>query len=299
MSLHRVPAVRHAHVDVGGISVFYRESLPAVPVPGAPPLLLLHGFPSASHQYRRLIDLLGDRYRMIAPDYPGFGQTGLPAGRADGGDFAFSFEALADVVEGFVDAIGLDRFALYVFDFGAPIGMRLATRRPDAIAGLVVQNGNIYEEGLSEAARGFIALKREDEGAETQIRGLLTLDGTRMQYETGTTDAERLAPDGWTLDQAYLDRPGIIQAQIDLALDYKSNLALYPTWQSWLRTHRPPLLVTWGRGDPFFPEPGAHAFRADVPEADIHIFDGGHFLLEDKLNAVAGPLDRFMTQLAR
>lgn len=254
MSLHRVPVVRHAHVDVGPVRVFYRESIPADPVPAAPPLLLLHGFPSASHQYRRLIDLLGDRYRMIAPDYPGFGQTGLPPRRADGSAFEFSFEALADVVEGFVDAIGLDRFALYVFDFGAPVGMRLATRRPDAIAGLVVQNGNIYDEGLSDAARGFIALKREDEGAEAQIRGLLTLEGTRMQYETGTRDAACLAPDGWTLDQAYLDRPGIVDAQIDLALDYKSNLALYPSWQTWLRTHRPPLLVTWGRGDPFFPE---------------------------------------------
>jgi Predicted hydrolases or acyltransferases (alpha/beta hydrolase superfamily) len=297
MALHRVPLVRHRFVEVEGIPVFYRESVPSRPVPGAPPLLLLHGFPSASHQYRRLIDVLGDRYRILAPDYPGFGHTGLPRRRADGGAFDFTFDALARVVEGFVAALGLESFALYVFDFGAPVGMRLATRHPGRVAGLIVQNGNMYEEGLSDGARGFIALRREDEGAADQVRGLLTLAGTRMQYEAGVVDPELLSPDGWTLDQSFLDRPERAEAQLDLAFDYKSNVELYPVWQEWLRYNRPPALIVWGRGDPFFPEPGARAYRRDLPDAGIHVLDSGHFLLEDRLNEVAALVDGFMVRL--
>lgn len=282
-----VPHIRHRHVDIDGTSVFYRESVPVEDPDDAPVLLLLHGFPSASHQFRRLFDVLGARYRLVAPDYPGFGHSDTPTSTTEGGSFAYTFDHLADLVEGFVTRLGLTRFALYVFDFGAPVGFRLATRHPERIAGLVVQNGNAYDEGLSEGAREFISLRPDVAGAEATVRGLFTLEATRGQYEGGTTDPELVAPDGWTLDQHFLDQPGRTQPQLDLAFDYKSNLDLYPEWQAWLRAHLPPALVVWGRNDPFFPEPGAHAYRRDLPQAEVHLFDTGHFALEEYLPEIA------------
>lgn len=282
----------HRHLDVGGVRVFYRESLPERE--DAPVLLLLHGFPSGSHQFRRLIDVLGARYRLIAPDYPGFGHTRAPDG------FTYSFDRLADVTEGFVQRLGLTRFVMYLFDFGAPVGFRLAERHPEWIAGLVVQNGNAYTEGLSDGARDFIALRPETPGAERAVRDLLTPDGTRSQYETGVTDAESLAPDGWTLDQHFLDLPGRKEAQVALAFDYRSNVERYGRWQAWLREHTPPTLITWGAADPFFPEPGARAYLRDVPDAELHLFGTGHFALETHLPEiaplVAGFLDRTWTR---
>ena len=278
-----IPDVVHRHVEVDGVRVFYREAGP----PYAPTLLLLHGFPSASHQFRRLIDALGTRYRLVAPDYPGFGHSDAPESATTGGSFSYTFDHLADVIEGFLERIGLNRFVMYVFDFGAPVGFRIATRHPEWVAGLVVQNGNAYDEGLSEAARDVIALRPDTPGAEQQIRGLLTLDGTRSQYLTGVSDPDLVAPDGWTLDQHVLDLPGHQQLQIDLAFDYHSNTELYPAWQGWLRRHRPPTLVVWGRGDPFFTEAGARAYRRDVPNAELHLLDTGHFALEDKLADIA------------
>ncbi|WP_281689428.1 alpha/beta fold hydrolase [Pseudonocardia thermophila] len=278
----------HRHIDIGDVRVFFRESQPDRP--DAPVLLLLHGFPSGSHQFRRLIDVLGARYRLVAPDHPGFGRTVAPV------DFTYTFDRLADVTEGFVHALGLVRFVVYVFDFGAPIGFRLAERHPERIAGLVVQNGNAYVEGLSADAREFIALRPETPGALERIRALLTLEGTRMQYETGVPDPERLAPDAWLLDQVYLDLPGRKDAQVALALDYRSNVERYERWQHWLRTHTPPTLITWGVGDPFFPEPGARAYLRDLPDAELHLFDTGHFALETHLGEIApliaGFLDR-------
>lgn len=281
-----LPRVQHRHIDVDGVQVFYRESVPQHA--DAPVLLLLHGFPSASHQFRRLIDVLGAHYRLVAPDYPGFGHTEAPTG------FDYSFERLADITEGFVQRLGLERFTMYLFDFGAPVGFRLATRRPERVAGLVVQNGNAYEAGLSDAAREFIALRPEAEGAEDTIRGLLTLAGTRGQYEAGTAEPSLIAPDGWTLDQRFLDLPGRKEAQVALAFDYKSNVALYPKWQAWLREHRPPTLIVWGAGDPFFPEPGARAYLADLPDAELHLFDTGHFALEDRLGDIAPLIAGFL-----
>ncbi|MFI7337528.1 alpha/beta fold hydrolase [Streptomyces sp. NPDC050085] len=289
-SLLALPArTAHRRVRVDGVDVFYRESLPDRA--DAPVLLLLHGFPSASHQFRRLIDTLGRHYRLIAPDYPGFGHTRAPE------DFTYTFDRLADVVDGFTDALGLTQYALYVFDFGAPIGFRHALRHPDRITGLVVQNGNAYEEGLSEAARDFTALTPDTPGAEEAVLGLLTLDGTRSQYETGTADPELLAPEGWLLDQHFLELPGRKRAQLALAYDYKSNVAAYPTWQAWLREHRPPTLITWGTGDPFFPEPGARAYLRDVPDAALHLFPTGHFALEDHLPEIAPLIADFLDQL--
>ncbi|KAB2346132.1 alpha/beta hydrolase [Actinomadura rudentiformis] len=288
MTFPMVARTVHRHVEVDGVKVFYRESEPARD--DAPVLLLLHGFPSASHQFRRLIDVLGARYRLIAPDYPGFGHTEAPA------DFDYRFDRLADITEGFVERLGLTRFVMYVFDFGAPVGFRLATRHPEWIAGLVVQNGNAYEEGLSDGARDFIALRPEVEGAEETIRGLLTLEGTRGQYEGGTSRSELVAPDGWTLDQHFLDVPGRKEAQVALAFDYHSNVELYGEWHEWLRKHSPATLITWGSNDPFFPEPGAHAYLRDVPQAELHVFETGHFALEEKLPEIApliaGFLDR-------
>jgi pimeloyl-ACP methyl ester carboxylesterase len=271
--------IAHRHVDVDGVEVFYRESLPDRA--DAPVLLLLHGFPSASHQFRRLLDALGARYRLVAPDYPGFGHTRVPDG------FTYSFDRLADVVEGFVDRLGLTRFALYLFDFGAPVGFRLAARHPERVTGLFVQNGNAYSEGLSDAAREFIALTPETPRGEQAILDLFTLDATRGQYEGGTADPALVAPEGWLLDQFFLDQPGRKQAQLALAYDYHSNVAAYPEWQSWLRAHRPPTVIAWGVNDPFFTEAGARAYLRDVPDAELHLFDTGHFALEDHLPEIA------------
>ncbi|MFC4056943.1 alpha/beta fold hydrolase [Planomonospora corallina] len=281
-----IPHVRHRSVEVDGVRVFYREAGPA----DAPVLLLLHGFPSASHQFRRLFDALGDRYRLVAPDYPGFGRTSAPEG------FAYTFDRLAGIVEGFLVRLELSRFVMYVFDFGAPVGFRLAARRPEWIAGLVVQNGNAYAEGLSEGAREFTALRPGRPGAEERIRDLLTPEGTRGQYEAGVADRELVDPDDWTLDQHFLELPGRKDAQVALAFDYHTDVASYPAWQAWLRAHTPPALVVWGRHDPFFPEPGARAYLRDLPEAEVHLFDTGHFALETHLPQiaplVAGFLDR-------
>ncbi len=276
----------HRHLEVDGVRVFYRESLPDRA--DAPILLLLHGFPSGSHQFRRLIDVLGSRYRLIASDYPGFGHTQAPDG------FTYSFDRLADITEGFVRRLGLDKFVMYVFDFGAPIGFRIAERHPEWIAGLVVQNGNAYEEGLSGAARGLIGLTPKTPGAQDTIQGMLTLAGTRSQYETGVTSPDLIAPDGWTLDQHFLDLPGRKEAQQALIFDYHSNVEHYDDWQAWLRRHTPPTLITWGSHDPFFPEPGAHAYLHDLPDAELHLFDTGHFALETHLPEIAPLIADFL-----
>ncbi|MGX2998885.1 alpha/beta fold hydrolase [Streptomyces sp. JNUCC 64] len=282
-----VPArTAHRSVDIDGVEVFYRESLPEHP--DAPVVLLLHGFPSASHQFRRLIDTLGARYRLIAPDYPGFGHTRAPDG------FTYTFERLTDIVEGFTEHLGLTRFTMYLFDFGAPIGFRLAGRHPERIAGLIVQNGNAYTEGLSPAARAFTALTPQDPGADQTVLDLFTLESTRAQYETGTTDPSLIPPESWLLDQHFLDQPGRKQAQLALAYDYKTNIAAYPAWQAWLREHQPPTLITWGTNDPFFPEPGAHAYLKDLPHAELHLLPTGHFALEDHLPDIAQHITRFL-----
>jgi putative NADH-flavin reductase/pimeloyl-ACP methyl ester carboxylesterase len=277
-----LPRIAHRHVEVDGLRIFYRE---VDAPPGSPTLLLLHGFPTASHQFRRLLDALGDRFRLVAPDYPGFGYSDLGPS---------TFDGLADTLEGFCRALGLDRFAMYVFDFGAPVGFRLATRHPDWIAGLVVQNANAYEAGLSPLARDFIALRPEHEGADARIRELLTLSATRGQYLHGAAEPESIAPDGWTLDHHFLQPPERRQHQVDLAFDYKSNVERYPQWQAWLREHRPPTLVVWGRNDPFFTEAGAEAFRDDVPDAEVHVLDTGHFALDERVDVIAPLIGSFL-----
>ncbi|USI93088.1 alpha/beta fold hydrolase [Rhodococcus pyridinivorans] len=283
-----VAQVVHRYLDVDDVTVFYRETLPVRS--DAPVLLLLHGLPSGSHQFRRLMDVLGSRYRLIAPDHPGFGHTEVPDG------FTYSFDRLADFTERFVEQLGLDRFAMYVFDYGAPIGFRLAERHPEWIAGLITQNGNGYRDGLSETARELLQLSPDIPGAEETLRDLLTMTGTRSQYETGVADLTSLSPDGWILDQHFLELPGRKQAQLDLLFDYHTNIESYDRWQAWLRRHTPPTLITWGRNDPFFTEPGARAYLRDVPDAELHLFDTGHFALDTHLPQIAPLIADFLNR---
>lgn len=293
-AMNREPQIRHRRVDVQGIGIFYREAGPA----DAPVLLLLHGFPSSSHQYRQLLPMLGRRWRVIAPDYPGFGHSDAPLPASAGGSYTYSFDSLAATMAGFCDALGLRRFVPYMFDFGGPVGLRLAERHPERIAGLIVQNANAHEEGLSGMAREAVAQKPGVPGAEEKVRALLRPDTTRWQYLEGAADPERVSPDAWTMDQHFLDLPGRDRIQVDLALDYHSNVALYPRWQAWLRKHRPPALLLWGRHDPIFIETGAHAWRRDLPEARLRLFDGGHFMLEEYAAEVAALVDEFLAGLS-
>lgn len=280
-----IPQIHHRHRDIDGVRVFYRETDPGS---DAPALVLLHGFPSASHQFARLIDAVGDRYRVIAPDYPGFGHTEAPA------DFVYTFDNLARIVERLLLDLGLERFALYMFDFGGPVGLRIAQRHPERVTALVIQNANAYAEGLSPLARDFIALRPDQPGAEATVRGLFTLESTRGQYEGGTDDPTLIAPDGWTLDQHFLDLPGRGDAQAALAFDYRSNVERYPEWQAWLARHQPPTLILWGRRDMFFPESGALAYRGDLPDAEVHLLDTGHFALEDQLHRIVPLMTAFL-----
>jgi pimeloyl-ACP methyl ester carboxylesterase len=274
------------------IEVFYREQ----GHPERPTLLLLHGLPSSSHMFRDLMPLLADDYHLVAPDLPGFGYTQSPP--AD--EFAYTFDHLAEVVEGFTEALHLERFVLYVFDYGAPVGLRIATKHPERIAGLVVQNGNAYAEGLSADTQPLQDYWDDRAAGEEGMRGLLTIDGTKLQYTAGVPEEhlERMSPDAWTLDQHLLDLPGRDQAQLDLLYDYRTNVASYPAWQAYLRTHRPPTLITWGANDPFFIVPGAEAYLRDVPDAELHLFPTGHFALETHASEIADKIRAFRPRIA-
>ncbi|MFL6576279.1 MAG: alpha/beta fold hydrolase [Povalibacter sp.] len=289
-----IPSIEHRYVTVDGILIFYRETGPKDGLP----LLLLHGFPSASHQYRRLMDALGLQYRLIAPDYPGFGHSDSPASSNAGGTFVYSFDRLAHFIERFCEQLGLRRFVLYAFDFGGPVGFRIASRHPEWIAGLIVQNANAYAEGLSPLARDFIALRRDQPEAEKQVLGIMTLAFTREQYVGGTERAELVSPDGWTLDQHFLDLPGRKQIQLDLAFDYHTNVALYSEWQRWMKSQQPPTLIVWGANDPFFTADGARAFLRDLPQARVHLLNSGHFALEEKLGVIAPHISDFISTLS-
>jgi len=282
-------AIFHRNIQVNGLNIFYREAGPA----DAPTLLLLHGFPSSSRQFVKLMEALADRFHLVAPDYPGFGLSDAPAPDA----FTYSFDSLAGVVEGFCEALGLDRFVAYLFDFGAPIGLRLAERHPEWIAGLVIQNGNAYEEGFSPMARDLVALRPGRPGAAEAVMGILTAEVTRSQYLGGARDPERIAPEGWLLDQHFLDLPGRKAIQVDLALDYHRNVERYPAWQAWLREHRPLALIVWGRNDAFFPEAGAKAYLRDLPEAELHLLDTGHFALEEDVDVIAARMAAFVERI--
>jgi pimeloyl-ACP methyl ester carboxylesterase len=274
--------------DVDGLKVFYRESGPA----GAPKLLLLHGYPSAGHMFRNLIPQLADRFHVVAPDLLSFGQSAMPSR----GSFSYTFAALTDAIAGFTDAVGFDRYALYVFDYGAPVGFRLAVRRPERVTAIVTQNGNAYEEGLSDGWDPIRAYWREPTQANRDaIRSLVQPETTVWQYTHGVPDPSLVSPDGYTLDNHYLARPGADEIQLDLFLDYASNVELYPEFQEYFRTRRPPLLATWGRNDPFFLPAGAEAFKRDIPGADVRLLDTGHFALETHATEIAAAIRGFLT----
>jgi len=281
-------ATTYRRAAVNGLKVFYRESGPSA----APKLLLLHGFPTAGHMFRDLIPQLADRFHVVAPDLPGFGQSDMPSRES----FTYTFEALADAIEGFTDAVGFDRYALYVFDYGAPTGFRLALRRPERITAIVTQNGNAYEEGLSDGWEPIRAYWKEPTLANRDaIRSLIQPETTVWQYTHGVADRSSVSPDGYTLDNHYLARPGAGEIQLDLLLDYASNIDLYPAFHEYFRTRQPPLLATWGRNDPFFLPAGAEAFKRDIPDADVRLLDTGHFALETHASEVAAAIRGFLT----
>ena len=268
-------ATHHRTLRIDGVDVFYREAGP----PGAPVVVLLHGFPTSSHMFRNLIPRLADRYRVIAPDYPAFGHSATPDRRK----FEYSFAKYAEVVDELLQRLGARRYALYVQDYGAPVGFRLALKHPERISALVVQNGNAYEEGLGDFWGPIKAYWAERTPARREaLRAGLTPAATRSQYVDGVRDPSRISPDNWAIDQALLDRPGVDEIMLDLFLDYGTNVSLYPRFQAFFRERRPPTLIVWGRNDVIFPPEGARPYLRDLPDAELHLLDSGHFALEDQ-----------------
>ncbi|MEX3979858.1 alpha/beta fold hydrolase [Paraburkholderia sp. EG287A] len=282
-----MPAIAYRRADVDGFNVFYREAGRV----GAPKLLLLHGFPSAGHMFRDLIPKLADRFHIVAPDLPGFGQSDLP----DRDQFAYTFENIAKVMGRFTEHIGFDRFAVYVFDYGAPTGFRLALAHPERITAIISQNGNAYEEGLSDGWNPIRAYWQDASPANREaLRAMLSREATIWQYTHGVPDASAVSPDGYSLDDYYMNRPGAHEIQLDLFRDYRNNVALYPEFQAYFRTHRPPFLAVWGKNDPFFLPPGAEAFKRDLPQAVVRFFDTGHFALETHADEIATAITEFL-----
>jgi pimeloyl-ACP methyl ester carboxylesterase len=280
-------------VEVDGLKLFYREAGPA----DAPVLLLLHGFPTSSLMYRELMPRLASRYRVIAPDLPGFGFTEVPAERK----YTYTFDALAVTINAFVEKLGLTRYALYIFDYGAPVGLRLALAHPERITAIVSQNGNAYEEGLGKEAWNPVQnyWRQPTQENRDALRAFLTLDSIRWQYTHGASDPARVAPETYTLDAALIARPGNQEIQLDLFGNYSSNVALYPEFQRYFRERKPPVLAIWGKNDPFFIPPGAEAFRRDNPNATVTFLDTGHFALETHVDEIAAAVGEFLGSAIR
>ena len=279
-------AIRYRTADVDGFHVFFREA----GAPQAPKLLLLHGFPSAGHMFRDLIPRLDDRFHIIAPDLPGFGRSDMPRRGC-------TFDRIAETIGRFTEVIGFDRYAVYVFDYGAPTGFRLAVKHPERITAIISQNGNAYEEGLSAGWSPIRAYWENDSPANRQkLRAFLTPETTIWQYTHGVPDPSIVSPDGYSLDNFYMSRPGADELQLDLFGDYRSNVALYPTFQAYFRTHKPPLLAVWGKNDPFFLPPGAEAFKRDIPNADVRFLETGHFALETHCEEIAVAIRDFLSR---
>ncbi|HVI89206.1 MAG TPA: alpha/beta hydrolase [Dongiaceae bacterium] len=280
--------IRYHSADVDGFKIFYREAGRQ----GAPKLLLLHGFPSSGHMFRDLMPLLADRFHIVAPDLPGFGQSDLPARSASD---HVTFARVAAITDRFTEVIGFDRFAVYVFDYGAPTGFRIAVKHPERISAIISQNGNAYEEGLSEGWNPIRAYWQEPSQANRNaLRQFLKPETTVWQYTHGVADTAAVSPDGYSLDNFYLARPGADEVQLDLFGDYRSNVALYPTFQEYFRTYKPRFLAVWGKNDPFFLPPGAEAFKRDIPEAVVRFFDTGHFALETHAAEIAAAMRDFL-----
>jgi pimeloyl-ACP methyl ester carboxylesterase len=276
-------AIKYRTADLDGFKIFYREAGAA----SAPKLLLLHGFPSASHMFRDLIPLLADRFHIVAPDLPGFGKSDMPV--------RHTFDQLAETIDCFTEVVGFDRYAVYVFDYGAPTGFRLAVKHPDRITALISQNGNAYEEGLSNGWDPIRAYWNDGSPTNREaLRAFLKPEATLWQYTHGIADPTVVSPDGYSLDNFYLGRPDAADYQLDLFRDYKSNVALYPTFQKYFRTSKPPLLAVWGKNDPFFLPAGAEAYRRDIPNAIVRFFDTGHFALETHAAEIAAAIRDFL-----
>ncbi len=271
---------------IEGVPLFYREA----GAPTAPPLVLLHGFPSSSHMFRELLRDLEPHFHLFAPDYPGFGNSAVPTP----GDFLYTFDHLADVIEAWLATLGLERYSLYMQDYGGPVGFRLAVRHPEAITALIIQNASISLEGLSPAWAPLQEYWKDRQALEPSIRSFLTPETTRFQYLEGAGYPERISPDAYQSDQAFLDRPGNDAIQLDLLYNYQSNPERYPEWQAYLRQHQPRTLIVWGKRDPFFTEAGALAYQKDLPNAEIHLFESGHFLLEEYHTEVAQHIQTFL-----
>lgn len=281
--------VHHRTVMIDGLRIFYREAGPA----DAPAVLLLHGFPTSSHMFRDLIPQLADRYHVIAPDYPGFGQSSMPSVTA----FDYTFDRMAQVVERFTETVGLTSYTLYVQDYGAPIGFRLATAHPDRVDALIIQNGNAYDEGLREFWKPLKEYWSDPTAARRDVlRGFLTAESTKWQYLHGVRDTTAVSPDAWTIDQGLLDRPGNQEIQLAMFYDYRSNVPLYPRWQAYFREHQPPTLIVWGKNDQIFPAEGAHPYRRDLETVELHLLDTGHFALEEKGAEIAGHIRAFLAK---
>jgi pimeloyl-ACP methyl ester carboxylesterase len=284
--------IRYRTINVDGVRIFYREA----GAEESPVLLLLHGFPTASHMFRDLIPQLADRFRLIAPDLPGFGQSDMPSRD----NFPYTFDNLARVIDQFTEQVGLSRFAIYIFDYGAPVGLRIALKHPERVSAIVSQNGNAYEEGLSAGWNSLREYWRNPtkEGRDA-LRSAFTSETTLYQYMKGVADESLVSPDGPALDNFYLARPDAHEVQLDLFLDYASNVALYPRFQNYLREHKPPLLAVWGRNDPYFLPAGAEAFKRDVPDAQVRLFDTGHFALETHVAEIAETIRNFFDSVSK
>jgi pimeloyl-ACP methyl ester carboxylesterase len=284
-----IASVRYNTIEIDGLDIFYREA-------GSrqnPTVLLLHGFPTSSHMFRELIPALADEYHVVAPDYPGFGQSEMPAVDA----FDYTFDNIAGIVDELTERLAIERYSLYLMDYGAPVGYRLAAAHPERVDALIVQNGNAYDEGLREfwnPIKTFWAERSAENG--DALRGLLTLDATKWQYLTGVREPSRISPDNWDHVQPLLDRPGNNEIQLQLFFDYGSNPPLYPEWQDYFRTHQPPTLIVWGQNDPIFPPEGAHPYKRDLTDLEFHLLDTGHFALEEDLDVIAARIRDFLAR---
>lgn len=283
------PVVENRTIKIDGLDIFYREAGD----PKKPTILLLHGFPTSSHMFRNLMPELADRYHLVAPDYPGFGGSSMPTVK----EFDYTFDHLAEIIDKFTQALKLEKYSLYVQDYGAPVGYRLAVAHPERVQGLIVQNGNAYEEGLKDFWTPIKAYwKDRTEANAAPLRQFLTLGATKWQYTHGTRRPEAISPDNWFIDQYLLDRQGNQDIQLALFYDYGSNPGRYPTWQAYFRKHQPPTLIVWGKNDPIFPPDGAEPYRRDLKNLEFHLLDTGHFALEEDSEAIAGYIGNFLAK---
>jgi len=275
-------------IEIDGQDIFYREAGPK----DAPTIVLLHGFPTSSHMFRNLIPALSHKYHVIAPDYPGYGNSSMPLVN----EYEYSFDHLAEVIDEFLIKKRIDKYTLYVMDYGAPIGFRIAAKHPERTQALIVQNGNAYDEGLLKFWDPIKAFWKDKtaENDKALRDALLTIDATKWQYTHGVRNVESISPDTWTMDQCKLDRPGNKDIQIELFYSYGTNPGLYPEWQEYFRKHQPPTLVVWGKNDPIFPEEGAHPYKRDLKNIDFHILDTGHFALEEDGDIISDLILKFM-----